>query len=262
MSEPSVPQAPNYSNFGQANNAFSGGLQGLQGLAGQGQGLTSNIVNNPYAGAYQGAAGAAGGQLGTLGGQAGSASGSLYGSGASILNTAFDPQNALYNRTQQQNQDQTGAMLAATGVGATPYGAAVMGQNNSNFNIDWQNQQLQRQAQGIQSANQAYAGGGQQGTLGAQSTLGAGQLPYSTSVGISNAGLGALGTEQGLYQGVTGAADQYLGLANTGYQDQLGQYNAQDQQFTQMLSGLGSILGFGGNSSLGQSGLNWLNKFI
>jgi hypothetical protein len=174
------------------------------------------------------------------------------------LNTAFDPQNALYAQTQQQNQDQTGAMLAATGVGATPYGASVAAQNNSNFNINWQNQQLQREAQGIQSANQAYSGGGQQGTLGAQSTLGAGQLPYSTSVGISNAGLGALGTEQGLYQGVTGAADQYLGLANQGYSNQLGQYNAQQNQFNSILQGLGSILGYGGNNSIGSSALSWL----
>lgn len=260
MSQPSVPQAPNYSNFGQANNAYSGALSGLQGLAGEGYGLTQGIVNNPYGASYQTAAGSAGSALGTLGGQAGGAAGQLYGAGGSLLNTAFDPQSALYNRTQQQNQDQTGALLAASGVGATPYGQAVAAQNNENFNIDWQNQQLQRQLQGVQGAEGAFGQGASQGNIGAQATLGGGQLPYTTANSILGSGLSALGTQQGLDQGVTGAADQYLGLTNQGYGNQLGQYNAQEQQFSGMLNGLGSILGYGGSSSIGQGLLGWLNN--
>jgi hypothetical protein len=258
VSEPSVPQAPNYSNFGQANNAYSGALSGLQGLAGQGYGLTQGIVNNPYGQGYQAAAGAAGNQLTALGGQAGGASGQLYGAGSSLLNTAFDPQNALYARTQQQNQDQTGAILAASGVGATPYGQAVAAQNNSNFNIDWQNNQLQRQLQGVQGAESAFGQGASQGNLGAQATLGGGALPYSTANSILGAALGALGTQQGLDQGVTGAADQYLGLANQGYGNNLAQYNAQQNQFNGILGGLGSLLGFG-LSDTGLGGLSALS---
>lgn len=66
-----------------------------------------------------------------------------------VLDTAFDPQNALYNRTAQQLQDQIRAGQASRGITQSPYGANLESQGMSNFNIDWQNQQLGRQAQGL-----------------------------------------------------------------------------------------------------------------
>jgi len=69
-----------------------------------------------------------------------------------IMQTGFDPQKALYNRTLQQVQDQAQAANAAAGVGTTPYGAGLTNQATENFNIDWQNQQLARQAQAAQAA--------------------------------------------------------------------------------------------------------------
>ncbi len=75
----------------------------------------------------------------------------LYGLEAPIQSQAFDPQNALYQRTMQQLQDQTRAGLEARGLGMDPFGAGVEGSTMSNFNIDWQNQQLQRETQGAQA---------------------------------------------------------------------------------------------------------------
>ena len=82
-----------------------------------------------------------------------------YGMAGQIYNTAFDPQQALYNRTQQQVSDQTNAQLAARGIEMGGVGVGIAGQSANNFNIDWQNQQLARQAQGGQAAQGLYSAG-------------------------------------------------------------------------------------------------------
>src|SRR5262249_46318276 len=69
-----------------------------------------------------------------------------------IIEQGMDPQNALYGRTAQQLQDQTRAGLAARGILMDPYGAGVEGSTMSNFNIDWQNNQLQRRIAAAQAA--------------------------------------------------------------------------------------------------------------
>ena len=83
----------------------------------------------------------------------------LYGGAGQIMQTAFDPQQALYGRTQQQVGDQINAGQAQRGLGNSAVGAAEYGQGMSNFNIDWQNQQLARQAQGMQAMSQASNAG-------------------------------------------------------------------------------------------------------
>lgn len=109
--------------------------------------------------------------------------GNLYGSGDTVLNTAFDPQNALYNRTQQQLTDQSRAGQYARGIQQTPYGAALENSANQNFNIDWQNQQLARQSQGLQAAQGAY--GSAQG-LGNSYTQNVGGLQNAQNQGYSD----------------------------------------------------------------------------
>ena len=89
----------------------------------------------------------------------------LYAAGQQAYQTSLDPQNALYNRTQQQLQDQVRAGQAARGLGNSAVGAGLEDQANSNFNIDWQNQQLARQTQGINAYSQASGAGAQQGQL-------------------------------------------------------------------------------------------------
>lgn len=135
----------------------------------------SQINYNPYLQASQ----QAGGMYGNLAGQAQGQMGqynaaaqqaqqqqqALYGAGNQLWQTAQDPQNALYGRTQQQVQDQVRAGQAARGLGNSAVGAAEENQAMSNFNIDWQNQQLQRQLTGIQGMGQASNAGGAQGQL-------------------------------------------------------------------------------------------------
>jgi hypothetical protein len=103
---------------------------------------------------------------------------------SSMLNTAFDPQQALYDRTLQQTTDQTRSGEAARGVANTPYGAAAEGNTLSNFNIDWQNQQLQRQQSGLASAGNTYGEliqGGATAAQPAESAINAYASAYNTS---------------------------------------------------------------------------------
>jgi hypothetical protein len=209
--------APNY--LSGAEQGFFSGIPGLgqYNLYGrnlpQAQGIGQGMINSPYAGAYQAGAGPAGMMGMGAGLNAYGAGQGLYGLGGQIASTAFDPQNALYQRTLGQVQDQTGAALAQAGLGTTPYGAGVMGNTLSNFNIDWMNQQLARQMQGGAAAgNLIQQGAGLQ--AGAPSTFlqGAG-TPWGIQQTLGQANLGTLGS---LGQLGTGAGSQAAG--------QLGQY--------------------------------------
>lgn len=197
-----TPQINSYqpANFGGADSGAFGGISNLgqfnqyASLNPQVQGIAQGLVNNPYAGSYLSGAGTAAGlgQMGALGAYGQGAN--LYGLGGALANTAFDPQGALYDRTVQRVQDQTRAGLEARGLDNTPYGAGVEGQTLGNFNIDWQNQQLQRQLQGAQGAGSLIQQGAglQAGAPGAYYS--ASGLPYSTFQGIGASNLGTLGT--------------------------------------------------------------------
>lgn len=255
-----IPNAPTLPDQGQANSQYSGAMTGIYGAANTGQQYTNNQINNPYTSGYQGGANAAAGQYGNLASMAGGASSSLYGAGDvalgagdAILQNGFDPQNALYDRTQQQVQDQTLAGLAATGTASSPYGAGVLGQTDSNFNINWQNAQLGREATAAQAygglnstAQSDFAAGGAQGQLQANSTMMAGSMPYSTYQGIQGNDIQALLQQQQLYGNAASSAGNYLGLASGNFGNQLGQYQAYQQQGANAAAGLGQLAGYGG----------------
>ncbi len=133
------------------------------------------------------------------------------------LQQGFDPQNALYNRQFQQQQQQNLASQAMAGVGQSPYAAGLTAQGNENFNIDWQNQQLARQAQAAQTA------GGLSSTA-----MGDLQSGFGTSANLLNTGMNAY------TQGLQGA-NQTTGLG---------------------ISGMEGLLGAGGNAIAQAMGLN------
>ncbi|MFT4068920.1 hypothetical protein [Paraburkholderia sp.] len=167
---------------------------------------------NQYGAQYQNAANSAAGTYaglaGALNGQANNnwaTQGDLLSAGQNVYNLALDPQNALYNRTVQQLQDQTGATNSMYGLGSSAAGAGVANQALSNFNIDWQNNQLSRATQGLQAYGQAAGVAGQYGELAsnqAQSAPGyallSGQLPYTTAQSLA-ATPGSLASTYGSY---------------------------------------------------------------
>lgn len=217
------------------------------------QSLYSGLnANNQYGGAYQNAANTAGWQYGQLGQQLGTASGQEFGAANQLYQTAFDPQNALYNRTAQQLQDQTGATNSMYGLGSSAAGAGVANQAMSNFNIDWQNQQLQRQTTGLQGMGQAYGQAGALGQAGGQATLQGGQLPYQTAQGIAAtpgqvAGQYGSFLNQNVYGPAQGIQNQTIPYMNYGqgsqavpYQNQVNGAGAAGALVSQGIQGIGS----------------------
>lgn len=184
-------------NAQQAQQLFQQGLGGVQNSVSGLYGL-ANQSNQTYQGLmdYQK------GQLGNIQ----QSQGNLYGGGNQVLQTALDPQKDLYNRTSQQLTDQTRAAEYARGIQSSPLGASVEANALGNFNIDWQNQQLARQSQGLSAAQGAY--GSAQG--------------LGNSYTNTQAGLQAGQNQQ--YAGLTGAAaNQYVS-----YLGAMGQSNAQN----------------------------------
>ena len=280
-----IPQPYQFGNMGGADaNAYQGiGNLGAYNTYGQylpqAQGIGQGLINNPYAGQYQGGAAGAGamyqgagaqayGQGGALGG---AASGALGGVG-SLLQMGFDPQNALYAQLQEQNQQQNLAANERAGINNTPYGASVAGQANNNFNLQWQNQQLGRAAQGAQAAGGLLGSiGGAYGQGNALQGQGAGQylqgagVPYETFQNIGNNQLGTIGQIGGLGQQAAALPQQqigdYLNYLGGGQQaEALGQ-NAAKLQLAQQNQGFnqGQQLGQNLGRSMTGFGQAWQN---
>ena len=217
--------------------------------------IGQGMVNDPSAMAYLNAA-YGGGALGTAGALGAYGAGAnLYGLGGPTIQTAFDPQQQLYNRTLNQMTEQAQAGLASSGLLNTPWGQGVLGQDISNFNIDWGAQQQAKQLAGLNALNQMYptAAGLQQGAVPWYTQ--AGGLPWTTGQQIGGAGLNTL-------QGLAGFGAQgaqipqqqfqnylnYLGWATpaeqqafnqaqtTGYLDPMGYASAVNQQRQQAFS--------------------------
>jgi hypothetical protein len=264
-----IPQQQPY-----ADQQYINYLNQLSGYASQGSPYVSNIQNNPYAGGAQTAANQAGKYgVGTLAPMQEGAAAGLYGAGQGILNTAFDPQQALYNRTQQQVMDQANAVNAMSGLSGSPYGAGVAGHTLSNFNIDWQNNLLQRQLQGVQGAGQAYAGASDLGGSAINTLNTAGTLPYNTYMGQQSDALNALSAGQGLDANTLNALAAYLKLGQSatavgqqGSQIGFGQQQQLGQGLGQALSGLSgplsTLFGGGGNTAagLGSGGYGYISQ--
>lgn len=255
---------PVYIPQGQASadQLYQQAMANAAGYAQGAQGYVGNIQANPYAPQAQTTANQASAYgTGTLAPMQQGGAASLYGAGNTVLNTAFDPQLALYNQQAQRTQDQANAINAMYGLSSSPYGAGVANQAMTNFNIDWQNQQLQRQIQGVQGAGKAYSGASDLGGTAGQTIAGYGALPYQTYLGQQTTPLSAISTAQGLDSNAMNALAAYLRLGQsatsvgqTGAGINFDQNQALGQGIGQGLSGIGQFTSglstlFGGNSS-------------
>lgn len=169
-------------------------------LAPQANATFNAAYSNPYAPEYQASANTAGGSYGTQGATDIANAGALTDAGNTaltganqVLQQGFDPQSALYQRTLQQLNDQVGANSASRGITNSPYGASVANSADSNFNIDWQAQQLQNQlaaltgyTSGVTGANSDFSGSSTLGNAGAGEQAKAGAVPFAASTDITN----------------------------------------------------------------------------
>jgi hypothetical protein len=239
-----------------AGQALSQGFDPRYGAA------ISGIENNPYYGQALGGAQAAAG----MGAQGANAiqglGGQIGGTVDPLLSSGFDPRAALFNRTEGRLMDQTNAINAMSGVAGTPYGASVTANALGNFDIDWQNQQLARQAQATGAAGSAANTAG--GLYGAAPGLMASSAGLPSGVYTSNIGqilqaldqrnkAGALGAAG--FGSLLGSGGQGLGQANNlnlsgvGAQQQYGAapYNTQAGIGANALSGLTNLTNLGNN---------------
>lgn len=205
------------------NNVYNTNDLNQYGLSSLWSGVNANTQYGP---AYQNAANAAGQgytnagtALTNLGNLDLATQRQLLGAGQSVFNMGLDPQSALYDRTLNQLTQQTGATNSMYGLGSSAAGAGVQNQALSNFNIDWQNNQLQRALQGLQGYTGAATTAGQYGQAGAnaltqapQYTLAGGATPYTTAQTIA-ATPGNLANTFGsfLNQNVYGPAEGIMG---------------------------------------------------
>lgn len=214
----------------QQQAAQQGGAQGMPQQNGgswqkTGQGINYDPLqqaSNTAGQQYQGVANLAGQQAGIYGQLAGLAGGqqqSMYDAGNRVMNTAMDPQQALFHRTQQQLSDQVNAGQAQRGLGASAVGGSEYNQTMSNFDIDWQNQQLARQAQGIQAGAQASNAGGVQGQLMGANLAGQMGAAQSQPGFTQQAAQTPLTSQQYIAGQPAAAANQYL--SNMSNQNQM-----------------------------------------
>jgi hypothetical protein len=99
----------------------------------------------------------------------------LLNAGLQTLNTAYDPQQALYNQQYQQMTQQANAANAQNGVAGSPFAAGLAAQDQQNFNIAWQNAQLGRQ----EGALSAFGSAANTATGNTNSTLSTGANDYT-----------------------------------------------------------------------------------
>src|SRR5262252_6186875 len=131
-------------------DAAGGALSGISGL--QGMNLPASLIpqyqsavgqtgfGNPFAGsaisnaANTGAVGmGVGANMLGAGNMITGAGANLLPYSTNLLQSGFDPQQALYGRTLQQLQDQTRSGLEARGIDSSPYGAGVEADQLRNF---------------------------------------------------------------------------------------------------------------------------------
>ena len=192
------------------------------------QNTVYGALNSPYYGQALGGAQQAA-QYGMQQSQQGlGAANQLYGQMGQIpglenqlAQSAFDPQNQLYNYLQAQNSNQTNADLAARGLSMSGAGGQIASQQNQLFNQNWQNNLLNRQLAGVQgigalnqSAGQLGAVGSSIGTQGVNLMSQSAAMPYQTQINAANSQLGLIGT-----------AGQYGQQANLPIQQQISDYN-------------------------------------
>jgi hypothetical protein len=276
--------------YGQNQNIVNQAYAGANPLFQQSLQQQQAINYDPYLQAYNQAgnyygqgANVAGQQAGAYGQQAalsGQQQQNLYNAGNQVYQTAFDPQNALFNQTQQQLTEQVNAGQAMRGLGNSAVGGQEYNQAMQNFDISWQNQQLARQAQGAGAMAQASQAGGAQGQLtganlaaqaGAYGTAGGyeqqqGQVPLSAQQYAAQQP-GVVGQQyaqqmaglQGLNATNMNQAQAYMGMGQAASMNAYNQYAGQ-QAVNAQNTAAASQLGYqvGSNPAVG----NWLNTNI
>lgn len=191
---------------GALTNAGQGTLGAGNSLLGYGSSLIGTGGNTANQGTYLQSL--IPGYLQAAGPASQAVSASDLGYANNILQQGFDPQQALFNQQQNLVQQQAQAAAAAAGLGGSAYGASTVGNTLGNFDLNWQNNLLNRENVALGAALPAQAQG--------VNVLGA---PYSTATNLGQGAAGIQSTGAGIEQ--AGAGLQSTGANLQGAAGQL-----------------------------------------
>lgn len=274
--------------LGQNANSLSGASNPYAAYSPQFANLFNSVYSSPYASGYQNAANLAGTGYTNTGTAALNNSTALSGqlgtglaAGNQILNTAMDPQQALYGQQLQNTTDA--ANVANSQYGLTGQQAAGnLNQATTNFNIDWQNNELQRQLQGLSGydsnlSNIGAAGSNAAalGNTGAGSLTSGGSTPYAAGIGVAGnqqnalqsyiaSLLGPVTSDQSTIGNLQNYLNTGVNASLAGASAALGDYKQQSQNTASLFGGLGGLLGLGtgGGNTVGGSALSGLSSLF
>jgi hypothetical protein len=177
--------------------------------------------------------------------------GAVEAGAGNVLQTAFDPQSALYQKYLGLMQQQSNAQMAGSGVGSSPYAAGLNNQRLTDFNTSWQAQQLQNQIAGLGAAGGAQSTATNMYGPAANLAFQSGAMPYQAYNQIQQSPMAAL--LQQLQYGQAGAQipeqqiQDYMALlglqpALAGAQNQTAttQARLQAQELAQLGQGVGT----------------------
>jgi hypothetical protein len=204
------------------NNAGSLGQYNLYGQnLPQYQTTAQNLYANPNAASWQTGAGTAqgigqGAALGAYGAGMG-----VYPYAQQLLQTGFDPQNAMRDYLQQKTVDASRVAQSARGIASTPYGAGLENKAVGDFLRNWDYNQLQRMTQAGQGAGGLLSTGAQISNAAAPAYYQASQYPYAAYnqqgldqfAALNQAGAGGIGAAQ-IPQQMIEDYLKYLGVGN------------------------------------------------
>ncbi len=286
LSNPYAPDAltgASYTSDFTKNNLFpdlTGGATDLRGAAWAGlpyggtalsQGFdpqyTANVTaaeNNPYyAPALAGAQQAA--NIGTQG------AANLAAGANQTLDTAYDPQGALYNKGRSNALDYSAVTNAQAGLGGTPYGSSVASGNLTNYDMNWQDRQLGRQEKALGTADTTLSDASKLASTasGLPSSVYTGNIKdISTALAARNLGAAEGGSTYSAITGASGAADTTAGNLETGavkdyaYYSGLPAATAYDQG-DKVFTGINDVVSLGNNQyKLPQQEINDLESYL
>lgn len=246
-----------YSAYQNQNNANYGLTQPYANQSFQAQ------ANNPYSGQYQQSSQNAANIYGGSVNPTMNAANQSFGAGNAAMQSAFDPQGQLFAQNQADLGEQLNAYNSNNGIANSPYGASVAANAQGRFLNDWQNQQLARQSQGVNTANAANNAGTQLTGQAATAAQNQGYLPFNAQnavAGNQNAAIAAYYANQTPYmQGLQANQNNALPYLQLGQAAQ-GQAYGQNMQNLQYQNQVGQQYGqaFAGPINSAVSGLqNW-----
>ena len=225
-----------------------------------------NVLNNPYYAQGQSQVNSAAGQQYASGTADVNNANTMNSLAPSIIASGFDPTSALYNNQLKSAQDAQSIASAQAGVAGSPFAAGMQGDATTNFNLNWQQQQAQKQQQAIAALGQLFGNSANLASTGASQQMQGAAAPAQAYNANQSSIMTAL---QQLVSGTTGAGSQVnndigqygnylqIGQGATNSQDNATQINNQPSG---LLGGLTKLFGMatgpGGLSSLfgGSSG--------